>query len=36
MDRSLEKEGTIGAYTLGSARIVDGRTEGSSVVSHWD
>ena len=39
MDRSiyvnrmtLKKEGTIGAYTLGSVGFVDGGTIGSSVV----
>jgi len=33
---TLEKEGTIGAYTLGSVRLVDGGTIGSGIVEgHW-
>ena len=35
-DTTLKKEGTSGAYTLGSVRVVDRGTEGGGVVGgHW-
>jgi len=34
-DTTLEKEGTIGAHTLGSVGVVDGGPNGTGVGSHW-
>jgi len=34
-DTTLEEEGTIGAYTLGSVGIVNGGPNGIGVGSHW-